>query len=72
MSPDALTVMKMSKPMLAERFGFPMLETDETGHFGFQNGTRFIVTFASVGHMLLIARVGTEYKIVFARIGSPD
>jgi hypothetical protein len=72
LSPEAAKLLAESRQIVSKKFGYPMLGDIEGDHFGLPKGTRLIVAFASVAHMLLIAKIGNEYKIVYAGIGSPD
>lgn len=72
LTPDAKKLLQQSRQIVSTKFGYPMLGDIEGDHFGMPKGSRLIVTFASVGHMLLISKVGKEYKIIYAGIGSPD
>ncbi len=40
--------------------------------YGFERGTRIIALFATPMHALFIAKVGADYKIISARVSSPD
>ncbi|MGH9949937.1 MAG: hypothetical protein ACRD6X_22440, partial [Pyrinomonadaceae bacterium] len=69
---DAVKFLKQSRQLVSDEFGYPLLGDIEGDHFGLPKGTRLIVTFASITHMLLIAKVGADYKIIYAGVGSPD
>ena len=69
---EAIKMIPRSRQIVKEKFDYPLLNDIPGEHFGFPKGTRLIVAFASVGHMLVITKVGSEYKIVYAGIGSPD
>ena len=64
-----LTMLKEKKGK--DKFG-PSLEITKREAYGFPGATRLILFFPSPMHHLIIAKVGNEYKIVDARIASPD
>ena len=71
-SPDGLKLVSQSNQKVVQELGYPLLNDIDGSHFGFPRSTRLIITFATVGHMLVVAKFGAEYKIVYAGIGSPD
>jgi hypothetical protein len=72
LSKEAIAMIPNSRQIVKEKFGYPVLSDIPGEHFGFPKGTRLIVAFASVGHMLVITKIDSEYKIVYAGVGSPD
>jgi hypothetical protein len=53
------------------KFG-PYLSVSDDEQFGFPKGTRFLQFFPSVSEIVIVTKVGSQYKIVSVRPGSPD
>ncbi len=62
---DARKVLKTFKEKAAKEMEPSLVFADEES-FGFPKGTRFVRVFASVTHVLIVVRLGGEYKIVGA------
>ena len=71
MTSDAREAQRVFKNKMGSKLG-PYLETCDDECYGFPKGTRLVRIFASATHLLLIAKIGREYKIVSAEHGSPD
>jgi hypothetical protein len=71
MSEDSIRALKMLRADTSLGLG-PYLEVCERECYGFPAGTRLIKIFASPTHLLVITKVGSEYKIVSAIHSSPD
>ena len=50
----------------------PSLEVCDDECYGFAKGTRMLNVYAVPSYILLIAKVGSDYKVIFAFHGSPD
>ncbi|MFL6374584.1 MAG: hypothetical protein ACJ73D_07970 [Pyrinomonadaceae bacterium] len=70
LTPEAASLIK--EMMGGDKEFGPWLDVSEREVYGFPKGTRFITFFANPMEVLMITKIGTEYKIVSAQISSPD
>ena len=70
-SPDALKMIDQMFKNAGEQLE-PQLAVTDRETYGFPKGTRLITFFASPMELLIVVKVGSEYKIVEARITTPD
>lgn len=70
LTPDARKFIQHFSEGDEKEFG-PWL-TISDGEYGLPTGTRIITVFSAGTHALTIAKVGSDYKIIDARFGSPD
>ncbi len=71
MTPESQKVLKAFREKSGDELG-PWIGVADRETYGFPKGTRIMTLFSSPMHELTITKVGGQYKIIDARISSPD